>query len=124
MNLFVVNYQAPTQAYITSLLEKMNREVTLNQSSDNKQRGNTASYLLCTLFTQLVAGRQMSWQRVELDWCIPAVWQFWIMALATHTTSSSGMSDKMILIPHINEINESVQLKVEKPAFPFCLALK
>jgi len=46
------------------------------------------------------------------------------MAFTAYTNSSSGMSDKMILIPHINEINESEYLKAGKLASPFCLALK
>ena len=37
---------------------------------------------------------------------------------APHTSSSSGMSDKMILILRINEINERARLKARgEPAF-------
>lgn len=86
----------------------------------NKKGKHGLIFVVYTFFFFPVTGRQMNWRRAELDWCVPSSWQFWIMALATHTTSSSGMSDKMILIPHINEINESVRLKVEEPGFfPF-----
>ena len=77
-----------------------------------------------TLFTNPVIWKQMSQRWVVLDWCIRFRWQFWVMAFTAYTNSSSGMSDKMILIPHINEINESEYLKAGKLASPFCLALK
>lgn len=45
---------------LAQFLKEIYRKVTHNQSSGNKQKGNTASYLLCTLFTHPVTGRQMS----------------------------------------------------------------
>lgn len=45
---------------LAHFLKEIYRKVTHNQSSGNKQKGNTASYLLCTLFTHPVTGRQMS----------------------------------------------------------------
>lgn len=35
--------------HIKYIFKKMNRKVTLSQSSDNKQKENLASYSLCTI---------------------------------------------------------------------------
>lgn len=58
----------------------------------------------------------MRW-RVPDEGLVAWLISFRIASVAASTSSSSGMSDKMILIPHINEINEFEWLEEEERGF-------